>query len=385
MKLSLYYDAVEIYREEKVVYAKFLKPHRVLSSGRTNGGITENLEYLYNHQSCEARKHGGTDLVDMVVNHPDQYQERICSKANMDPKTATGLGTAANMNNTATAVEAYDGLEVIALTTAGVGTNGGRAGDPASYQQTSDGVKMLNSPPPAAGTINTLLFINQEVTPGALVVAATVATEAKASVLQELSAPSRYSDGIATGTGTDQIGIATLLGTPVIHTDSNKHSKLGELIAQTVRKSLFEALNLQSGLTPDSRRSCLAQLQRFGETEAQFITSVAENLEEPAKQLFKDNFLAVNHDPVTVSAVQACVHLKDQMTAGVLPESCIHEILLPQAALIAKAVSGKQLEPEQLHQKLSRPRLTKANNDFLALIHTSFAIGFSQKWEGRFE
>lgn len=385
MKIANYYEALDLHRKEKILYAKFLKPHRVLSTCRLNGGLREDLDYLYNHQSCEPRNHTGIDLCTIAVQQPDKYQERIASKANIPAEKSASLGTAANMNNSAISTESYEGLEVIAVTTAGVGSNGGRAGDPASYYQTETGAQMIGKPMPKAGTINTLLFINQEVTAGAMVVAATMITEAKASVLQDLAAPSRYSDGIATGTGTDQIGIASLIGTDIVHTDANKHSKLGELIGKTVRKSLYEALNLQSGLTPDSRRSSFAQLLRFGETETSFRDGIKSQLEEEQQKLFENNFLAVNHDPVTVATVQACVHLRDQIAIGVLPESCIHETLLPQATLIAKAVSGKNLEPQLLQDQLSDSILTIDNTHFLSLIQTAFAVGFSKKWEGRFE
>ncbi|EDY83294.1 Adenosylcobinamide amidohydrolase domain protein [Verrucomicrobiia bacterium DG1235] len=385
MIIGDYYGAVELHREEKIVFAKFLAPHRVLSTCRLNGGLREDLDTLYNHQSCEPRAHTGLDLCHVAVKEPERYQKRIAGKAGIDFSKSASLGTAANVNNAAVAVELFEGLKVVAVTTAGVGGNGGRAGDPASYYQSENGVVIIDRAPPQAGTINTMLLISEELSPGAMVVASTLMAEAKASVLQELMAPSRYSEGIATGTGTDQVGIASLLGTRIRHTDANKHSKLGELIGKAVRRSLQEALNLQSGLTPDSRRSSVAQLARFGETEESFIDGVRDRLVEDVGDLFEANFLSANHDPVTVAAVQALVHVRDQFVWGVSPIGCIHEIMIGHAALLASAVSGKEIGREAMREELGGYEAAVESESLIELVRRSFAIGYGMKWMGRFE
>lgn len=385
MKLDTFYNHVDLFRKEKIVYAHFLKPHRTLSTSRINGGLQDGLDYLINHQCCEPTKHKVDDLFDVIGTDPARYLKRITSKAGIETQQAAILNTAANMNNSAIHKTEYNGLEVVAVCTAGVGSNAGRAGDPASYQQTAEGFKPCGKAAPKAGTIITMLFINQELTPGALLVAATVATEAKSALLQELSAPSRHSSGIATGTGTDQLGIAAMIGSEVCHSDANKHSKLGELIGLAMRGALQQALNLQCGMTPDSRRSSIIQLERFGENQAQFTEAIAALLPEELQVLFTNNFLSANHDPITVAAVQACVHIKDQITWGVLPASCAKEALIYQAGLIARAVSGKTLSPETFLSDWNVGDLAGSNTDFLQLIHTAFAKGFTLKWQGRFE
>jgi len=356
----------------------------VLSTCRAAGGLREDLELLYNHQSCEPRKHLNTDLCEVAVKSPQAYRARICEKAGINPEKASGMGTAANMNNAAIAEESHEGLEVLAITTAGVGGNGGRAGDPASYYQTEQGTCMVGKPVPPAGTINSLLFINQELTPGAMVVAATLMAEAKASLLQELGAASRYSGGIATGTGTDQVIIASQLGTKIVHTDSNKHSKLGELIGKAVRRSLQEALILQSGMSPKFRCSVIAQLQRFGELQERFISAVRSQLSEEDGELFENNFLSANHDPVTVSAVLACCHIMDQVKWGVLPETCLPDMLVPLLVQVTRAVSGKQIDPEQFIEAVETRGLGIQSDHFTQLIHTAYALGYSKKWADRF-
>lgn len=385
MKLDSFYKGIDLYRKEKIVYAHFLKPHRTLTTCRNNGGVREDLNYLINHQACEPSKHTGTDLCEVITKDPARYLRRITTKAGITSSRVAILNTAANMNNCAIERVRFRDLEVIAVCTAGVSSNAGRAGDPAAYHQTAKGIEKLGPASPAAGTINSMLFINQELTAGTLVSAATVATEAKTSILHELSTPSRYSNGLATGTGTDQIGIAAQIGAAVLHVDANKHSKLGELIGQAVRDALRKALNLQCGMTPDSRRSSIVQLERFGETQQRFTQAVTQALPATASTLFTNNFLAVNHDPITVAAVQACVHIKDQIDWGVLPESCAKESLLYQAALIARAVSGKSLAPEDFLTDWPDTEPAASNDHFLDLIHQAFARGFIMKWQDRFE
>ena len=57
MLLGTYYDGVELHRDDKILYARFLTPHRVISTCSAAGGLRDDLEYLYNHQSCEPSGH----------------------------------------------------------------------------------------------------------------------------------------------------------------------------------------------------------------------------------------------------------------------------------------------------------------------------------------
>ena len=81
-----------------------------------------------------------------------------------------------------------------------------------------------------------IIFINRELTPAALTDCVMTATEAKAAALQELGINSRYSDSPATGTGTDQILVASQLGTSPPLGYARKHTKLGELIGKNLLK-----------------------------------------------------------------------------------------------------------------------------------------------------
>ena len=82
---------------------------------------------------------------------------------------------------------------------------------------------------------------------------ALLATEAKSAALAELAVSSKSSSFLATGTGTDQIIIASPIATqtPPLPSASG-HLKLGELVGSAVRVALLEALSWQNRLQPSS-------------------------------------------------------------------------------------------------------------------------------------
>ena len=96
--------------------------------------------------------------------------------------------TAASMNNAALHTVSYDDFSVTAIVTAGVRSNGGRIGDPASWHE-----KAENDFHTTPGTINILLYVEAFLSAEALAQALMSCTEAKTAALQELLIPSRYS------------------------------------------------------------------------------------------------------------------------------------------------------------------------------------------------
>ncbi|MHB8117969.1 MAG: adenosylcobinamide amidohydrolase [Methanothrix sp.] len=382
MKLADFYGGVEIHREEKIVYAKLLTSHRVLSTCRSScGGMHDDLEYLYNHQSCEPAGHQiSAELHKKIIDNPDEYKQAVAERYHLPFQKCATLGTAANMNNVALSHQKFRELEVVTVCTGGVEANAGRAGDPASYYEMGSAVEMLEChEDQKQGTINAMIFINQEMTPGAMVTAVITATEAKTAALQELEVPSHYSNGLATGTGTDQIAVASRLGGKTL-TYAGKHSKLGELIGRTMHDAVKKTLALQNGLTPGGQCSSLAHLERFGVDKTRLCEGVGDFLSKDNVLLFERNFSNIANDPLTVAAVAALVHLRDKFIWGILPESCIPEVMCIYGAQISAAVSGKCDRHLVYMNELS---LLKAKVDdyvFLEFIYQAFALGFSEKW-----
>ena len=388
MLLATFYDSVELRREDKILYARFLSPHTVLSTCRLAGGLREDLDYVYNHQSCEAAG-GHCGQARLAVTDPPAYREAVAGRAGLPAASCATLGTAANMRNAAIAEESFRDLTVAAVCTGGVEGNAGRVGDPASVMETETGFERLPraEAPPPAGTINTMLFISKPLIPGALVRCVMTATEAKTAALQELAVGSRYSEGPATGTGTDQIAVAARRGDEGEYrlTSAGKHNKLGELIGRAVHRAIRETLALQNGLTPASQRSVAACLKRFGGDAEALREGVCRLLEGREAELFAVNFMALDHDPLTAAAAAALAHLRDKTVWGTLPESCWPDAAAQFAAQIAAAASGN-FEALPRLRRLLLPHVEAARNShrdapaFIELVCRALALGFREKW-----
>jgi adenosylcobinamide hydrolase len=296
------------------VVVRFPGPRNVLSTSWLNGGYRTDLVAVFNHQisleACEACHSGG---------NVREYVVRIAQDLGLDPASVSGLVTRAEMKNTAIVSGTFRDLVVTAVVTAGIDKNGGRAGDPASYYENGDAFE------PVGGTINTILIIGADLPEHAMSRALITATEAKAATLQQLMARSLYSKGIATGSGTDMIAIVSDPGSPLRLTDAGKHSVLGELIGRTVIGATTEALELETGLSPQSQRNALVRLARFGITEGD-LWKIATGLYEydpgdyDKPEIFLGALRAWVRDPEAVARIAAALHILDEVTWGLLPE-----------------------------------------------------------------
>jgi adenosylcobinamide amidohydrolase len=380
LQIDTFYNNVELHREDKILYARFLSPHRVISTCQVAGGIREDLEYLYNHQSCEPTAHHSV-ASDIIKKDRAAYREEICQRHHLDPEKCATLGTAANMRYAAIKQYTFRELTVAAVCTGGVETNAGRAGDPASYYE-HDGIfeKVGEKQPEPAGTINTLLFINRELTPGTLARTIMTATEAKTTVLQELGVTSRYSDGHATGTGTDQIGVACRLNTGKPLTSAGKHGKLGECIGRAVHDAVKETLAQQNGLLPQTRRTVEALLERFGVQQDDIRQQVTAYLEKDDALVWNNNYAVILQDSMVVTSVAALTHIRDKIVWGTIPENCLAEILASFGAQVSASVSGKYQHLDHYRTRHATLSKTLESTVFIDSISRMLAVGFSDKW-----
>ena len=379
LKLKEPYEGLEIFRGEKVIFARLLKPHLVISTCRQNGGLRQDLAFVANHQACEPRPCPGKEHRDcLAVKNPALYHRLVCEYHGLPPEKTALLGTAANMTLAGFSKKEFPlpGQEILlifGIATAGVETNAGRAGDPASVLEWEGRFHPLEEGP-FSGTINIMLFVNQELAPAALVRAVKMATEAKTALLQELNIASRYSSGLATGTGTDQIAIASLKTNHTPLRGAGKHVKLGELLARVVKESVREALARQNKITPETVRYVPRLLERFGLGEEKLFTRLRPYLEEPLFTWLFQNRRAVLSDTALVASVLAYIHLLDQHFWEILPADHLLESLLLQAALISSSLSGKVSAIPSYREKLSRLQ------DPLELLLAALALGFREKW-----
>ncbi len=375
------YDGIEIHRKEKIIYINFLVRHRVISTCSVNGGLRDDLEGIANHQLCEPLGHDRKGL-EIIAESPADYLKSVFDKHGISSEKRALLGTAANMNYAAVESQEYQGLKVVAMSTGGVKKNAGRVGDPANiYEQGGKFISAKGEVDEPRGTINTIIIINEELTHGAMVRSVVTASEAKAAALQELTVSSRYSSGLATGTGTDQVGIASRLTGEIPLTSAGKHTKLGELIGLTVKKSVKKTLALQDSLTPQSQRSAKIHLERFGIDKKSMMEKICSFLDKEKSELFEKNFVAIDRDSVTVAATSVLVHLRDKIEWGILPENCLPEIFSSYGAQLSASISGKFERIGYYRECLSREYMGICKHTFTDFICKSFALGFNEKWE----
>ncbi len=384
-------DHYTLHRRGRYLFAKFRRPHRVISTCRVNGGMREDLTHLANHQSCEGVAH----VVRRTAGQ-DMYAQHVhaCHAGQLPPDSTALMATAANMQCAVVARADYAELGVCVAAAAGVTGNASRAGDPAGWHEQRQGSRRVApeaatldagqltvdiSPAEAGtGTIVTLVFINQPCTPACLVRAATMITEAKSAAVLDLRMPSLQSAGLATGTGTDQLAIAA----PLAQADewerhwAGGHNTLGELLGRATHEAVTRCLLLQNGVCAELRRTLLGALSRHGCDEAALRSTAQMALDATMATVFERNLLAIIHDPQTAASAYATAEIIDLTHAGVLHAEIARESILNQAALLAAAVA---VAPERFAEFR---RLLQVRHDLSAgqLAALAVVTGFACKW-----
>jgi adenosylcobinamide amidohydrolase len=364
-------------RRGRCLVAELLEPHRVLSTAVTNGGQTEHVRFLLNHQSCEGAGHHEVHRVITEIGYP-AYHARVCEEASVPPGETSMMGTAANMHYAACITEADEGVEVAAVVTAGVEGNATCAGDPANWRETDAGMVKV---PAYAGTINTMLLINRPLTNAALARAVVTMTEGKSAALQRLAVPSRQSADFATGTGTDQFCIAAPSRREGVRSSVSPHVKLGELIGLVTRRATQEALRWQNGLEASYTRGVFHALGRYGIKEATFFDDIAPLLDADSLELLRKNTKAVMYEPMVGAAAHALAAVLDRVRHGAVPESVQWDASVQHAALLAANLANKPDAWPTYRQKLLGGQ-TPVKDALMAkpLILAALALGWTEKW-----
>jgi len=348
-------------------------PHRVLSTSVKNGGQTEHLRYLVNHQSCEGSGHQARTHAIMEMGQ-EAYHDTVCAEIGLPSADTAVLGTAANMNYVAVIAERDAHVEVAAIVTAGVQTNAVCAGDPAGWRESHEGVVKV---PAVAGTINTIVVVNAPVTPAVLARLAVTMTEGKSAALQRLAVPSCYSADLATGTGTDQYCVAAPLdGGPPL-TSASPHMKFGEIVGRAVRAATLEALRWQNGLEPSYTRGIFHALGRYGLKEQTIFDDLSGLLDAADLELLQRNRQAAFYEPLVGAAAHALATVLDRARHQTLPESVLPEAVLQQAATLAASLAAKPHHWVEFHARLR----TMGCSDPKLLVVAAIALGWRDKWQ----
>jgi len=148
------------------------------------------------------------------------------------PLTSVAMMTAVHLTNACVVSRPLGNLPngVMALVTAGVGN----AVDISVSNQ--DDPRLVLRATPKVGTINTFVFLDAQLTDGALVNACLSATEAKVQALRQVGVKDPYSGTPATGTSTDSVSIAaTQRG------DATPYAGSGTLLGRALGEAVYQA------------------------------------------------------------------------------------------------------------------------------------------------
>ena len=264
----------EVYYLKDTILINFKHNRNGVSSSVLNGGTGNLYKSVFN-------QHLSQEKIDYLENHDVcEYLINECSLMEIDSNYSTGLITLAEMNNLSIVNESFKNLDVTAISTAGVRTNASRAGDPASYWEENGEFHF--------GTINIIVLVNVKLSESTLMEAFMTATEAKTVALNNLKIPSQYSNGYATGTGTDGLCIFSDIDSGDVVTNAGKHSKLGELIGKCVIESVTKAIGKQVWITNKSQSNALVRLNRHSLDINEFYDELDCDKDYFIRQLQKD-------------------------------------------------------------------------------------------------
>lgn len=330
-----------VYRYQEAVVVMFGGKRKVLSTGGGNGGYTEHLQSVFNHQSGYGYCMNPEDA---PVTYEEYITDFVNNRLGLSLETTTGMATIVSMENVCIEEASYKDLSVTAIVTASLEVNGGRVCDPAQYYEEKGKENMVR-----AGTINIMLHINANMTPGCMTRAVVTLTEAKSAAIAELLGSSLYSHGIATGSGSDSVIITADADSDFELTYAGKHGKLGEMIGITVKTAVKKALGKHMGLTPESQHSIEKRTFRYGLTQEKYWEAIqTENQVKSLKsspkdditlpvqiseQKFKDKLNFMDQDGLMVSCTSLYIHLMDQLDWGLLEPEETEE---PAGMLLAR-------------------------------------------------
>ena len=336
-------DGDEVLKNSDTVLVKFGPKRNGIVTSWLNGGYSEDLSAVFNHQLSQENieKYSDGGILDFLNDLALDFYKNL----DLRNDRLSGLITSANMEHYSICCESYRDIEVTAITTAGARVNAVSAGDVASYYEINadyqydlDNDQNINQNNNLnnnqnhnkPGTINTILLINTKLDESSLLLAEMIAVEAKAVALRDLMVSSNYSNEIATGTGTDGIAIFSNLESENFTDNVSKHAKIGELIGKVVIDSIKDALAKLQWLTPTYQLNGLVRLDRFlynlDEFYEDYLSDFIKMEDEEDKMEFIVSLIEVSKNPEIVANVSLIIHLLDQYRAGLLSKRTVLKV-----------------------------------------------------------
>ena len=317
----------EIYLNNDSIVVKFSSKKNGIVTSWLNGGYSEDLTAVFNHQlsqkNIDKYYNGG------ILKFLEKLSADFTKQLNIKNDKLSGMVTSADIKKYSIAIERYDKIEVLAITTAGARVNTVSAGDKGSYYELNGEYKLdskLNSKESnlnkidfkKPGTINTIILINAKLDESALLLCEMIAVEAKTVALRELMISSNYSNEIGTGTGTDGIAIFSNLESENYIENISKHAKIGEMIGRGVIQSIKDSLAKLQWLTPTYQLNALVRLDRFKMNLDEFYNEYVCVKSEKEKKEFILSLMKISKNPELVGYVSMIIHIIDQYRVGLL-------------------------------------------------------------------
>jgi ABC-type Fe3+-hydroxamate transport system substrate-binding protein/adenosylcobinamide amidohydrolase len=194
-----------------------------------------------------------------------ESMEYLFEVLKLDGNSADIMVTGADMDNAVVETAAFRDMKATAIVTGGVDSNALR---------TSKDTGAWYEP----GTINIMVMTNHRLSEQAATRAIVTATEAKTAALWDMDIRSAQRRAFypATGTGTDTVIIVA--GEGVTLDGSGGHTKMGELIADTVYRGVQKAILRQNGKIP--ARSAIERLVERGVAPDEIVPGRGAEMEE---------------------------------------------------------------------------------------------------------
>lgn len=296
----------------QAIIVEFAGRRNVVSSAAHNGGTRSDLTHIYNYTYSNSPYVKKKIVTKMESPNLQSHYARLTQEIGLPVESTAGMGTAAKLEDAGILGHSFESINLSTIVTAGVDHNATRAGDPPSYDEFTG--ENLLSP----GTINIMLFIDAHLPAGTATQAIITATEAKSAALQELQAGSLYSNGIATGSGTDTIMVITRPDASETLYDAGHHSRLGSAIGQLVKRAVKQSLSFHNdGMTPTRQASLRWQGFRYGITMERLSAEYQRLFGTlPAPQKVEQCLLDAQLHAYTAPLL----HLRDQYEWGILTE-----------------------------------------------------------------
>ena len=294
MKWSLF-DGIWLSVEREAITVESERPLRVLSSAPVNGGLRFSSKIV------------NLWIPKEFYNNPEEYF-KVKGKSIVCDDTAVCLMTGADLTKAGIAERAEGEIRVFAIVTAGV----------SNATSVTDG-----RAPKRAGTINTIILVDRELTEGCMVNIVATATEAKCKALSSLDVRSASSKDQATGTSSDAVLVASAgKGTALEY--AGTATELGWLVGLCVEEAVKKAIINHDNLVPE--RALILRLGEYAITLEDLVSAAMEMYvehpnfsKEDARRIFERCLLETMSDVNVASLVMAAMRLNDDGKRGLIP------------------------------------------------------------------